>query len=119
METRVTEHEDELHYTDEFLSEILTMQEKLQTKVTSLEAYSRRELLRLYGVPEGAESGSPSMTLFVEKLLWEISASCHQQRYRVTDPESTQCVIVAPSKWLPTQINPGKIPVLHLSKKKC
>ncbi|CAI5660921.1 unnamed protein product [Oreochromis niloticus] len=71
VETRVAEHEDKLQNTDEILSEILTMQEKFQTKLTSLEAYSRRELLRLYGVPEGVESGAPSMAHFVEKLLRE------------------------------------------------
>lgn len=32
---------------------MITMQEQLQLKLTSLEAYSRRETLRLYGVPEG------------------------------------------------------------------
>lgn len=71
VETRVAEHEDKLQNTDEILSEILTMQEKLQPKLTSLEAYSRMESLRLYGVPEGAESGAPSMAQFVEKLLRE------------------------------------------------
>uniref|UniRef100_A0A668SVF8 L1 transposable element RRM domain-containing protein n=1 Tax=Oreochromis aureus TaxID=47969 RepID=A0A668SVF8_OREAU len=71
VETRVAEHEDKLQNTDEILLEILTMQEKLQTKLTSLEAYSRRESLRIYGVPEGAESGAPSMAHFVEKLLRE------------------------------------------------
>uniref|UniRef100_A0A3P9DJT3 L1 transposable element RRM domain-containing protein n=1 Tax=Maylandia zebra TaxID=106582 RepID=A0A3P9DJT3_9CICH len=48
-----------------------SMQEKFQTKLTSLEAYSRRESLRLYRVPEGEESGAPSMAHFVEKLLRE------------------------------------------------
>ncbi len=69
METRVTAQEDKLPNTDEILAEILTTQEKLQFKLTSLEAYSRRETLRLHGVPEGAESGSQSMIHFVEKLL--------------------------------------------------
>uniref|UniRef100_A0A665T177 L1 transposable element RRM domain-containing protein n=1 Tax=Echeneis naucrates TaxID=173247 RepID=A0A665T177_ECHNA len=46
-------------------------EEKLQLKLTAMEAYSRRETLRLYGVPEGAESGSQSMIQFVEKLLRE------------------------------------------------
>uniref|UniRef100_A0AAZ1Y238 L1 transposable element RRM domain-containing protein n=1 Tax=Oreochromis aureus TaxID=47969 RepID=A0AAZ1Y238_OREAU len=71
VETRVAEHEDKLQNTDEILLEILTIQEKLQTKLTSLEAYSRRESLRIYGVPEGVESGAPSMAHFVEKLLRE------------------------------------------------
>lgn len=45
VETRVAEHEDKLQNTDEILSEILTMQEKLQTKLTLLEACWRRESL--------------------------------------------------------------------------
>lgn len=71
VETRVAGHEDKLQNTDEILSELITTQEKLYSKLTSLEANSRRETLRLYGVPEGAESGSQSMIHFVEKLLRE------------------------------------------------
>uniref|UniRef100_A0A8C4EPV0 Uncharacterized protein n=1 Tax=Dicentrarchus labrax TaxID=13489 RepID=A0A8C4EPV0_DICLA len=71
VETKVAGHEDKLQSTDEILSEMISTQEKLQLKLTSLEVYSRRETLRLYGVPEGAESGPQSMTHFVEKLLWE------------------------------------------------
>lgn len=69
VESRVSEHEDKLQNTDDILSELITAHEKLHLKMTSLEAYSRREMIRLYGVPEGAESGSQSMTNFVEKLL--------------------------------------------------
>uniref|UniRef100_A0A8C6KC52 L1 transposable element RRM domain-containing protein n=1 Tax=Nothobranchius furzeri TaxID=105023 RepID=A0A8C6KC52_NOTFU len=71
VETRVSGHEDELQNTDKIMVEILKMQERLQAKLTSLEAYSRRESLRLYGVPEGAETGAPSMAHFVKKLLRE------------------------------------------------
>lgn len=71
VETRVAEHEDKLQDTDEILAEMVITQEKLQEKLTAMEAYSRRETIRLYGVPEGAESGSQSMTHFVEKLLRE------------------------------------------------
>ncbi|KAK7881676.1 hypothetical protein WMY93_030085 [Mugilogobius chulae] len=69
MENRVAEHEDKLQNTDELLTELITAQGKLQSKVISLEAYSRRETLRIYGVPEGAESGAQSMIHFVEELL--------------------------------------------------
>lgn len=71
VETRVAGHEDKLQCTDEILAEMITTQERLQLKLTSMEAYSRRETLRLYGVPEGAESGSQSVIQFVEKLLRE------------------------------------------------
>lgn len=71
VESRVAEHEDKIQGTDEILAEMLIMQEKLQSKLTSLEAYSRRETIRIYGIPEGAEVGSQSMVNFVEKLLRE------------------------------------------------
>uniref|UniRef100_A0A8C6M149 L1 transposable element RRM domain-containing protein n=1 Tax=Nothobranchius furzeri TaxID=105023 RepID=A0A8C6M149_NOTFU len=92
VETRVSEHEDRLQNTDEIMAEILTMQERLQAKLTSLEAYSRRESLRLHGVPEGAETGVPSVTHFAEKLLREnlgISPSTAlqiQRAHRVLSP---------------------------------
>lgn len=71
VEKRVSDQEDKFHDTDEILTELITAHEKLNLKMTSLEAYSRRETLRLYGVPEGAEAGAQSMTHFVEKLLRE------------------------------------------------
>lgn len=71
VESRVSENEDKLQNTEEILSDLITAHEKLHLKMTSLEAYSRRETLRLYGVPEGAESGAQSMAHFVEKLLRE------------------------------------------------
>lgn len=71
VETRVAGHEDKLQSTDKLLTEMITTQEKLQLKLTPMEAYPRRETLRLYGVPEGEESGSQSMIQFVEKLLRE------------------------------------------------
>lgn len=57
VEARVAGHEDKLQGTDEILAEMITTQEKLQEKLTAMEAYSRRETIRLYGVPDGAESG--------------------------------------------------------------
>ncbi len=71
MENRLAEHEDKLQKSDEVLAEILTMQEKLQSRITSLEAYSRLKMPRIYGVSEGTESGSQSMILFVGKLIRE------------------------------------------------
>ena len=109
VETRVAGHEDKLQNTDEILSELISTQEKLQLKLTSLEAYSRRETLRLYGVPEGAESGSQSMIHFVEKLL----------RENLNIPSSTELQIQRAHRALSSpppdssQIDPGKIPVLH------
>lgn len=71
VETRVADHEDKLQNSDDLLAAMILAQEQLQNKLMSLDANSRREMLRLYGVPEGAESGASSMTQFVEKLLRE------------------------------------------------
>lgn len=71
VETRVANHEDKLQNSDDLLAEMITMQEKLQNKLLSLDSYSRRETLRLYGVPEGVETGATSMIQFVEKMLRE------------------------------------------------
>lgn len=70
-EARIDEHEEKLQNTDEILSEMISTQEKLLMKCISFETHSRREILRIYGVPEGGEMGSPSMIHFVEKLLRE------------------------------------------------
>lgn len=71
VENRVADHEDKLQNTDEIVSELITAHEKVHVKMISLEAYSRRETIRIYGVPEEAESGSQSMINFVEKPLQE------------------------------------------------
>lgn len=85
VESRVAEHDDKLQSTDELLTDLITAQEKLHAKVVSLETYSRRETLRVYGVPEGAESGSQPMINFVEQLLrggLGIPSSTHLQIQR-------------------------------------
>lgn len=71
VETRVADHEVKLQNSDDLLTAVITMQEKLQNKLLSLDSYSRRETLRLHGVPEGVEAGATSMIQFVEKLLRE------------------------------------------------
>lgn len=110
METRVAGHEDKLQNTDEIMAEMITTQEILQAKLTAMEAYSRRETIRVYGVPEGAESGSQSMIHFVEKLLRE---NLNKTVAGPPDPEGAQSVRSPPTKWIPAQIDPGQVPVLH------
>lgn len=50
---------------------MLKIQEQLHSKLTEQEGRSRRENVRIYGVPEGSEGGPRSVIPFVEKLLRE------------------------------------------------
>lgn len=70
-EARILESEERLQSTEEVLAEMVQIQEQLQAKITDQEGRSRRENVRIYGVPEGAEGGPGSMIPFVEKLLRE------------------------------------------------
>lgn len=105
METRVAEYEDKLQNTDDILSEMITTQEMLQFKLISLEAYSRRETLRLY-VPDGVESGKLSMIYHIMNdisFCGEVTSgeSLHPLINSTTDPEGTQSIIMSPTRWLP------------------
>lgn len=46
--------------------ELLKLHVKLDDKLADLESRSRRENVRIYGVPEGTEKDSESMIAFVE-----------------------------------------------------
>lgn len=70
-EARIVVNEERLQSTEEALAEMLKMQEQLQSKLADQEGRSRRENVRIYGVPEGAESGPTSVISFMEKLLRE------------------------------------------------
>lgn len=66
-EERISDMETCSAVTKEVLLSVLKEQRRLQEKVTDLESRSRRNNIRLYGIPEGSEGDS--MTTFVEKLL--------------------------------------------------
>lgn len=68
-EVRIEGNEERLQNTEEALAEILKIHEQLQWKLTDQEGRSRRENVRIYGVPEGAEGGPGSMIPFMERLL--------------------------------------------------
>ena len=70
-EGRIVNAEERIQNTEDILSEMLKLQAQLEAKITDQEGRSRRENIRLYGIPEGAETDSPSMIMFVQKLLWE------------------------------------------------
>ena len=50
---------------------MLKLHTKLEDKLLDLESRSRRENIRIYGVPEGSEKESTMMVSFVENLLRE------------------------------------------------
>uniref|UniRef100_A0A1A8MV57 Reverse transcriptase domain-containing protein n=1 Tax=Nothobranchius pienaari TaxID=704102 RepID=A0A1A8MV57_9TELE len=66
-ETRVTQVENWAEEATEALCKCLQHQEKLQLKVLDLESRSRRNNIRVFGVPEGEEGESTSK--FIESLL--------------------------------------------------
>ncbi|RXN04046.1 putative transposase element L1Md-A101/L1Md-A102/L1Md-A2 [Labeo rohita] len=65
-ENRITEAEEQIQQTGEALVELLKLQTQLESKLTDQEGRSRRD--NIYGVPEGSENGSSTIT-FIEKLL--------------------------------------------------
>lgn len=70
-ETRITNTEDRVQGAEDVVAELLKLQEQLQSKLTDLEGRSRRENVRIYGIPEGAEGSPAAVITFVEKLLRE------------------------------------------------
>ncbi|KAL1277194.1 hypothetical protein QQF64_023867 [Cirrhinus molitorella] len=67
-EDRITEAEEQIQQTGEVLIELLKRQTQLKSKITDQEGRSRRDNIRIYGVPENSENGSSTIE-FIEKLL--------------------------------------------------
>lgn len=70
-EERIAESEERLQNAEEAMAEMLTLHEQLQLKLIDQEGRSRRENIRIYGVPEGAEGEPRQVISFIEKLLME------------------------------------------------
>lgn len=70
-EKRIDETETRLQVAEDTVQELLRLQIHLDAKLTDLEGRSRRENIRVHGVKEGAEDNSPSMVVYVERLLRE------------------------------------------------
>lgn len=70
-EERIAESEERLQSAEEVMAEMLTLHEQLQLKLIDQEGRSRRENVRIYGIPEGAEGEPRQVIPFVEKLLIE------------------------------------------------
>ena len=71
VEERLEKTEERTQNTEEVVVELLKLHVRLEDKLTDLESRSRRENVRIYGVPEGAEKDADSMITFVETLLRE------------------------------------------------
>lgn len=70
-EGRIEKAEERIQNTDEVIMAMLKLHVKLEDKLLDLESHSRRENVRIYGVPEGSKKESTTMVSFVEKLLCE------------------------------------------------
>ena len=70
-EKRIVGNEEKLQDMETVVEEMLQLQEQLQEKLMDQECRSRRENIRLYGIPEQKETSPRLMIAFVEKLLRE------------------------------------------------
>lgn len=68
-EDRIEKAEERIQNVEGVLSEMLKLHAQMEAKLTEQESRSRRENIRLYGIPEGAENDSATVTEFIEKLL--------------------------------------------------
>lgn len=68
-EERIEAAETRIQSSEEVLAELVKLPVQTEAKLMDLEGRSRRENVRLYGVKEGAEEGTATMTTFVEDLL--------------------------------------------------
>lgn len=68
-EERIEKAEERLQNVEDIVSEMLKLHAQTEARLTDQESRSRRENIRLYGIPEGAERDSSSVIVFVEQLL--------------------------------------------------
>lgn len=70
-ERRIEKAEERIQNTEEVITAMLKLHVKLEDKLLDLESRSRRENVRIYGVPEGSEKEPTTMDSFVGELLRE------------------------------------------------
>lgn len=68
-EGRIEKAEERIQSTEEVITAMLKLHTKMEDKLLDLESRSRRDNIRIYGVPEEAEKESTTMVSFVENLL--------------------------------------------------
>ncbi len=69
VEGRVVTAEERIQNAEEVLAGLLKLHTKKEEKLTDVEGRSRRNNVRIYGVPEGAEKDFPIMALFLRENL--------------------------------------------------
>lgn len=70
-EKRIVGNEERLQDMEEVLTGMLKILEQLQDKLTDQECRSRRENIRIYGIPEQKETSARTMIPFIETVLKE------------------------------------------------
>ncbi|KAJ0059992.1 hypothetical protein NL108_017775 [Boleophthalmus pectinirostris] len=70
-EERIEKAEERIQNTEDAMAGLVQLHMKLEDKLTDLESRTRRENIRIYGVPEESERDSPTVSDFVECLLRE------------------------------------------------
>lgn len=70
-EERIEKAEERIQNTEEVIAAMLKLHTKMEDKLLDLESRSRRQNMRVYGVPDGAEKDSTTTISFVENLLHE------------------------------------------------
>lgn len=68
-EGRIEKTEERMLTVEEIVTELVRSHTKLADKLTDFESQSRRQNIRIYGVPEESEHQSPTVAGFVERLL--------------------------------------------------
>lgn len=71
VEERLENTEERTQNVEDVLAELLKIHERMDDKLMDMESRSRRENVRIYGVPEDSEKDSESMIEFVRTLLKE------------------------------------------------
>lgn len=67
-EGRIEKAEERIQNTEEVITAMLKLHTKMEDKLLDLESHSKRDNIRIYGVPEEAKE-STTMVSFVENLL--------------------------------------------------
>lgn len=82
-EERIQTAETRIQTAEEVMTGLLKHQIELEARIIGLESQSRRDNVRIYGIPEESEQNAQSMATYVEQLLRENLAIPHTVQLRV------------------------------------
>lgn len=108
-EGRIEEAETRIQNVETVVGELVQLQEQLSDRLTDQENRSRRQNIRLFGIPEGSEDNS-TMTAFLEELFksqLQLDPSTDLQIERAhralvpkpTDPKKPRSIVVKFAKY--------------------